>query len=147
MKQRRVLAIGVFDLFHVGHLRYLQQARVQGHHLTVGVTPDAVCLAVKGKSPVIPETQRLEIVRAIGWVDDVRLLPTSTEDTIAAAAWIGEWGIDHVVVGNAWFGTPRWARLLPLLADRGITVEFVPQTEGISTSDIVARIRSMGLAT
>lgn len=141
MKHRRVLAIGVFDLFHIGHLRYLQYARVQGGHLTVGVTPDVVTLAVKGKQPVIPETQRLEIIRGLGWVDQAVLQPTSTEDTVAAAQWIAAWGIDHVVAGGGWAGSLRWQRLIPALALREVTVSFAPATEGISTTEIIARVR------
>lgn len=141
MKYRHVLAIGVFDLFHVGHLRYLQYARAQGHHLSVAVTPDAIGLAVKGKYPVIPEDQRMEIIRGLGWVDVVRLLPASTDQTQAAAEWIQDWGIDHVVAGGGWSGSPRWARLIPALAARGISVGFAPHTEHISTTQIIASIR------
>lgn len=138
---RRVLALGVFDLFHVGHLRYLQYARTQGTHLTVAVTPDAVCQAVKGKWPVIPEAQRLEMVRGLGWVDHAALQPCSTEDTLAAAEWIAAWGVEHVVAGGGWAGSLRWQRLVPALAERGVGVGFAPATEGISTTGIVARIQ------
>lgn len=141
MTYSHVLAIGVFDLFHVGHLRYLLYARAQGHHLSVAVTPDAIGLAVKGKCPVITEDQRLEIIRGLGWVDAVRLLPASTEHTDAAAAWIQDWGINHVVAGGGWSGSPRWARLIPALAERGISVGFAPHTEGISTSQLITTIR------
>lgn len=137
----RVLAIGVFDLFHVGHLRYLQYARRQGNHLMVAVTPDALCRERKGKWPAIEEAQRLEIVRGLGWVDEVRLIPASLELTAAAAQWIAAWGTQQVVVGGEWQGSPRWQRLTPALAEQGISVAFAPHTPAISSSEIVRRIQ------
>lgn len=139
---KRVLATGVFDLFHVGHLRFLQYARLQGAHLTVAVTPDALCAQRKGKWPVIHEGQRLEIIRGLGWVERAEYMPGSLELTEAAAAWIAQWNIDHVVVGGEWEGTPRWQRLTPLLAAQGIRVSFAPHTQGISSTDIVERVQA-----
>jgi glycerol-3-phosphate cytidylyltransferase len=141
---RRVLATGVFDLFHVGHLRYLQYARSQGTHLTVAVCTDAICEALKNKTPVIPEALRLEIVRGLGCVYRAQLLPTSTEDAVVAADWIQAWGIDHVVAGSGLLGAARWRRLTLLLAERGIAVSFAPGTEGISSTEIVSRLRVTG---
>ena len=138
--RNRVLSTGVFDLFHVGHLRYLQYARQQGAHLTVAVTPSALCHERKGKWPIIDETQRLEIIRGLGWVDRAEYMPSSLELTDVAANWIAEWGIDYVVVGGEWEGTPRWQRLIPVLAEQGITVSFAPHTQGISSTEIVKRM-------
>jgi cytidyltransferase-like protein len=133
---QHVLAIGVFDLFHIGHLRYLQFARTKGLKLTVGVTPDECVWITKQKLPVISQDHRMEIIRGLGWVDTVKLMPTSTENTLASAIWIPEWGVDHVVVGGAWVQNPRWIRLIPLLAKNQISVSFAPHTEGISSSKI-----------
>ncbi len=141
MTGRRILTVGVFDLFHIGHLRYLQYARQQGAHLTVAVTPDALCHARKGKWPMIHEAQRLEIIHGLGCVDRAAYMPSSLELTDVAVAWIAQWGIDYVVVGGEWEGTPRWQRLTPLLAEQGISVSFAPHTNGISSTEIVASIR------
>lgn len=143
---KRILATGVFDLFHVGHLRYLQYARRQGTHLTVAVTPDVLCFERKGKWPVIGEAQRLEIIRGLGWVDRAEYMPSSLERTEVAADWIAAWAIDQIVVGGEWEGTPRWQRLIPLLAMRGVAVSFAPHTEGISSTDIVRRVQAKGAA-
>jgi len=56
---------GVFDMFHVGHLRILKQAKSQCDHLIVGVSTDALVKSYKLKSPVIPEHDRLEIISGI----------------------------------------------------------------------------------
>lgn len=136
MTHRHVLAIGVFDLFHVGHLRYLQFARSKGSRLSVGVTPDDIVLATKHKLPVIPQEQRVEMINGLGWVDAVKLLPTTTENTAATVEWMQEWDIDHVVVGGEWLQHPRWMRLIPVLAERNISVSFAPHTDGISSTKI-----------
>lgn len=67
-----VLANGVFDLFHVGHLRYLEAAAEEAEVLLVGVNSDASTRAYKGPDrPVVPEDERAEIVAALGCVDHV----------------------------------------------------------------------------
>lgn len=67
-----VLANGVFDLFHVGHLRYLEAAALEADLLVVAVNSDASTRAYKGPDrPVIPELERAEIVAGLGCVDGV----------------------------------------------------------------------------
>jgi rfaE bifunctional protein nucleotidyltransferase chain/domain len=68
------LANGVFDLFHVGHLRYLQGARAEADVLVVAVNSDASTRANKGPGrPVVPEGERAEIVAGLACVDHVVL--------------------------------------------------------------------------
>ncbi|MEM7676918.1 MAG: adenylyltransferase/cytidyltransferase family protein [Myxococcota bacterium] len=65
-----VLANGVFDLFHVGHLRYLSSAADEGDRIIVAVNSDRSTRAYKGPDrPVIPQAERAEIVASIGCVD------------------------------------------------------------------------------
>lgn len=135
-----VLAMGVFDLFHIGHLRYLKFARSQGDYLKVGVLKDEDCMKTKGKLPIINQNQRLEIVRNIACVDFADFQPCSTEYTEDAVRWICDWKVDIVVVGDNWAQTERWKRLTPLLNAHGIEVIFSPTTKGISTTDIIKRI-------
>ncbi len=136
--------MGVFDLFHVGHLRYLQQARVMGTHLTVGVATDAISMTSKGKYPVVPQDYRLEIVSALACVDTAHLLPSTTMDVDRALAWIAEWQIDLVSVGAGWAGSERWNRLTPLLAAQGVAVSFVEETPVTSTTALIHAIRHHG---
>ena len=138
---RQVLAVGVFDLFHVGHLRYLEYAKSQGRHLVVGVTPDNICFKYKHKRPVINELERLEIVNGLRCVDQSHFIPTSTEVTEASIIWIQEWEIDLVVAGGNWKASERWQRLGKGLAEKGIDVIFAPHTVGISTTELTLRIR------
>lgn len=136
------LAFGVFDLFHVGHLRYLQAARQRCDALLVGLTPDEVGHRVKGKWPIIPQDQRCEIVAGLACVDGVRLLPTTLDDTDAAAEWIPQWGVHRVFPGAEWMGSERWRRLSPRLQAQGIEVYFMPHTPGVSTSLLMNRLRT-----
>jgi rfaE bifunctional protein nucleotidyltransferase chain/domain len=69
-----VLANGIFDLFHVGHVRYLQGARAEGDFLVVGVNGDESARALKGPGrPFLPAVERAEIVAALACVDRVVL--------------------------------------------------------------------------
>lgn len=142
MTARHVLALGVFDLFHVGHLRYLQHARAQGSQLSVAVCTDAFCQQLKNRTPVVPQAQRLEIVRGLACVDRADLQPGLVAQTQAAADWMSAWGIDLVMVGQEWQDSPRWVTLAPVLAERGIGLAFTPPTPEVSTSALRTRMGS-----
>ena len=62
---------GVYDMFHVGHLKILRQAKEMCDFLVVGITTDELSLKKKNKLPVIPYEERVEIVEAIKYVDKV----------------------------------------------------------------------------
>jgi glycerol-3-phosphate cytidylyltransferase len=139
---KNILAIGVFDLFHVGHLRFLQYAKAQGTHLSVAVCPDQIVHRVKKRTPVINEQQRLEIIQGLSCVDVAALQPESTENAEASALWIASWNIHTVVAGGCWQGSERWQRLTAALAHKNISVEFAPHTEFISTTEIIQSIQA-----
>ena len=66
-------AAGAYDLFHVGHLNILRQAKANCDHLIVGVVHDDVLEQTKGRRPVIPIEERAEIVSHISYVDEVHI--------------------------------------------------------------------------
>src|SRR6266568_4926507 len=69
-----VFTNGVFDLLHVGHLRYLQQARALGDALAIGLNSDASVKRLKGdKRPILPEAERAELLAGLACVDYVCL--------------------------------------------------------------------------
>lgn len=127
-------AIGGFDLFHVGHLRFLQAARARCSHLKVGVATSRLLGATKGRPPVCDEQHRLEIIRGLRGVDEACLFDIGLDQTAASAQWLVDWPIDCMFVSSDWIDTPRWQRLGPLLTERGIACEVLPYTEGISTT-------------
>jgi glycerol-3-phosphate cytidylyltransferase len=120
---------GVYDMFHIGHLNVLRRARALCDHLVVGVTTDELSLAVKGKTPVIPFDERVEIVRALRWADEV--VPQTSMDKLAA--W-EEHRFDVVFVGDDWKGTDKWNALERDFAQRGVRVHYFPYTAHTSST-------------
>ena len=120
--------IGAFDLFHVGHLRFLTAARQHCTHLKVGVGSDRLLPLSKGR--------RMEILRGLRCVDEVCVFDVGLDQTDATTRWLTDWGVNIVFVSNDWINTPRWQRLVPLLANNGITCHALPYTQGISTSEL-----------
>lgn len=81
-RKRIVFANGAFDLLHAGHVRYLEAAKAEGDWLAVGVNSDASVRRAKGPArPIVPESERIEIVAALECVDAVCLFG---EDSPAA---------------------------------------------------------------
>ena len=116
-------------MFHIGHLNILQRAKAQCEHLTVGVTSDALCFLRKNKYPIINENDRMAIVRAMRYVDEV--IPQENMDKFEAVKKIGA---DVVFVGSDWKGTPSWDEYERQFATIGCRVEYLEHTEGISST-------------
>ena len=84
--RRIVLANGVFDLLHVGHVRYLEAARALGDVLFVGINGDAAVARVKGAGrPLMPARERAEVLAALRAVDHVVVFEEDTADALIAA--------------------------------------------------------------
>ncbi len=112
---------GVFDMFHIGHLNVITRARELCDLLVVGVLTDAESVVSKGRSPVIPDDERLAIVGALGMVDEVMLDP-SLDRRVA-------WSIrrfDVLYEGDDWRGTEKGRRLEEQLASVGAGVHYFP---------------------
>lgn len=128
---------GVFDLFHIGHLRLLQAASQHCDQLIVGVATDEMTLARKGILPVVPFEDRCEIVSSIKGVCRV-VAHGKTDD-------LGDWEVIHyqrIFKGSDWQGSPRFNQLSDEFAKRGIEVIFFPYTMRISTTLLRARLAS-----
>lgn len=92
-----VYTVGTFDLLHVGHLALLEQCRALGDRVVVGVASDSVVNSYKPNVPVIPLDQRLEMLEALGCVDEVR--PYYELEYVSACE---ELGVDIFVIGEDW---------------------------------------------
>ena len=78
-----VLANGCFDLFHVGHIRYLSGAKKLGDYLIVGINSDAQVKKLKGENrPFMPETERAEVISALRFVDFVTIFDEPTVEQL-----------------------------------------------------------------
>ena len=123
-------ATGVFDLFHIGHLNLLRRARERCDYLVAGVTSDDL-VSYKGRRAVIPLEERMEIVKAIRYVDEVRV--QSSLDKLAA--W-HEIGYNTIFVGDDWRGSPRWKGYEEQLVPLGVTIEYLPYTATTSSTKL-----------
>jgi len=131
-----VFTNGVFDLLHVGHLRYLQQARELGDALIVGLNSDRSVRANKGESrPVTSEAERAEILEALACVDGVVVFDEETPHDLIAAIQP-----DVLVKGADWAEDAIVGR--DLVEARGGRVVRVPLEAGKSTTAIIEYIKN-----
>lgn len=132
MKKRIVgFTDGVFDMFHVGHLNMIRQAKRNCDYLIVGVHSDEIVESYKHRRPIISEKDRREIVGSIKEVDESVI--NYTRDKIEL--W-NKYHFDVIFVGDDWKGTERWNRFEKQLAEYGVSVKYIPYTKGISTTSI-----------
>ena len=120
---------GVFDMFHIGHLNILKRAKEQCDYLIVGVSTDDVVELYKHHRPVIPFEQRMEIVAAIKWVDQV--VPQTTMDKMQA--W-RELHFDVMFHGSEWKGSDLFNKYEQEFGAVGVKIIYLPHTDGISSS-------------
>ena len=120
---------GVFDLFHIGHLNILKKAKEQCEKLIVGVSTDELVWDYKQKMPVIPYEERVEIVGAIKYVDEV--VPQVNRDKFFA--WEGL-RFDVMFVGDDWKGSAIFTEVEYKFKQVGVDVVYFPYTIGTSST-------------
>jgi glycerol-3-phosphate cytidylyltransferase len=123
---------GVFDLFHVGHLNILRQAREHCDWLIAGVVTDEKALAAKGRLPVVPLDERASILEHVTLVDEVVVEHHETKLDV----W-REHPFDVIFKGDDWRGTAKGDRLERDFASVGVEVVYFPYT--IHTSSPLLR--------
>jgi glycerol-3-phosphate cytidylyltransferase len=121
---------GVYDLFHIGHVNILRNARSVCDKLIVGVTTDEL-VSYKHKRAVIPFSERMEIVRSIRYVDAV--VPQDSMDKFDAWKRLR---FDVMIVGDDWYETEKWQELDHQFADVGVRIIYFPYTKGTSSTTI-----------
>ena len=130
-----VFANGVFDLLHVGHVRYLQAARAEGDLLIVGINSDASTRALKGAGrPILTERARASLVAAIAAVDYVVIF-----DEHDVNALLREYQPDVHAKGTDYTADNVPERDLTALL--GIRTAIVGDAKNHSTRDLIARLR------
>jgi D-beta-D-heptose 7-phosphate kinase/D-beta-D-heptose 1-phosphate adenosyltransferase len=137
---RVVFTNGCFDLLHVGHVRYLEQARALGDVLVVAVNSDASVRRLKGRTrPVVRQAQRAEVLAALAAVDHVvvfeelepaRVIRAVRPDVLVKG---GDWSEDRIVGAE-------------FVRSTGGEVRSLPYVKGLSTSALIRTIAAAALA-
>jgi len=125
---------GVFDLFHVGHLNLLERCKEQCDYLIVAVCGDDYVRGVKKVEPVYPEAERMRIIGALKCVDEVSTITLQEIDDKMKA--LERFHFDVLFSGDDWKGTERYNRTEAQFAPLGVSIEYLPYTKGVSTSQI-----------
>jgi D-beta-D-heptose 7-phosphate kinase/D-beta-D-heptose 1-phosphate adenosyltransferase len=133
-----VLTNGFFDLLHVGHARYLQAARAMGDVLVVGVNGDASARAIKPGRPVVPESERAELLAALGCVDVVVVFNEPTAGNLVSALQP-----DVYVKGGDWGPGKRVPPEAAIVEQFGGRVAYLPYVPEHSTTALIAQIRAL----
>ncbi len=122
-------APGAYDLFHIGHLNLLRHAAEHCDHLIAGVVSDEMLVLTKGRAPMVPLAERMEIVRSLRIVDEVHaeVVPDKL-DTWRAV------GFDVIFKGDDWRGTEKGRRLERDFATVGVEVRYFPYTMDTSST-------------
>jgi len=135
--KRIVFTNGCFDLLHIGHTRYLEAAKSLGDLLVVGVNTDSSVRSLDKASgrPIVPESQRAEVLAALACVDFVVLFADPDPGRLIAAVQP-----DVLVKGGDWAPDAIVGR--EVVEKRGGVVRTIPLVPGMSTTALVQRIRS-----
>lgn len=128
---------GVYDMFHVGHLNLLRRAKEQCDYLIVAVSTDELVQKTKNKTPVINLEDRMEIVKAIKYVDEV--VPQYNKDKIAA---YHKYKFDAMFVGDDWKGSELFSKCEAELKKYGTDVVYFPYTKKVSSTKLRAELNS-----
>jgi D-beta-D-heptose 7-phosphate kinase/D-beta-D-heptose 1-phosphate adenosyltransferase len=127
-----VFTNGCFDLLHIGHIRYLREARNLGDVLIVGLNSDNSVARIKSGRPLTPENDRAEVLSALSMIDFITLFDEDTPYRL-----ICEIRPDVLVKGS------DWKKDDIVGSDIVNEVHSIPLTEGVSTSLIIDKIRKM----
>ncbi len=128
---------GVFDLIHIGHLNMFRRAKEQCDYLIVGVVSDKQVRLGKKVEPFVPFEERIEMVRAIRYVDEAHEIPFEYSGTIEA------WQMYHFDVqfsGSDYINDPGWLSWRDFLRRHGSELVFFPYTQQTSSTKIKALI-------
>lgn len=122
---------GCFDILHVGHLRYLKEAKKLGDILVIGLNSDNSVSKIKPGRPLIPEKHRAEVLSALNMVDYITIFDENTPYEL-----IKEIQPDVLVKGSDWKKEAIIGR------DIVSEVHTIPFVEGVSTSEIINKIKN-----
>ncbi|SAK81575.1 adenylyltransferase/cytidyltransferase family protein [Caballeronia ptereochthonis] len=131
-------APGAYDLFHIGHLNLLRQAKAHCDFLIAGVVADEVLIQSKGVKPVIPLAERLEIVSNVRYVDAAS--PAFTNDKVEI--W-KDLRFNVLFKGDDWQGTEKGNQLERNFARLGVEIVYFPYGKITSSSALRQTLKNI----
>ncbi|AIV47057.1 cytidyltransferase-like domain protein [Burkholderia pseudomallei TSV 25] len=131
-------APGAYDLFHVGHLNLLKQAKEHCDFLIAGVVADDVLIKHKGVKPVVPLAERLEIVRHVRYVDAAH--PAFTNDKVEI--W-KDLRFNVMFKGDDWKGTEKGLQLERAFGELGVEIVYFPYGKITSSSALRRTLKNI----
>lgn len=120
---------GVFDMFHIGHLNLLNNAKENCEVLIVGVNSDKLVQQYKNQTPVISENDRMTIISNIKSVDSVFITETLNKVEIFEKI-----RFDAIFIGDDWASSTRWQETSIQMKHLGVDVVFLSYTPNISST-------------
>ena len=130
----RIITFGTFDLFHIGHLNIIKRCKNynnEDNYLIVGISSDKLNYDKKQRGPIIPEDQRLEILKNLKQVDEV-FIEESLEQKLEYCL---KYKVDLLIMGD------DHLHKFDFLKNNDINVVYLNRTEDISTTDIINMIK------
>lgn len=138
MKKIIGFTAGAFDMFHVGHLNLIKNAKARCDYLIVGVNTDELISSYKNKSVVVPLEERLQIVEAIKYVDEVISVDTLDKEVI----WKRK-KFDCLFIGDDWKGSERWNATEDIMKTHGVEVVYLPYTTGTTSTLLREKLKEL----
>lgn len=120
---------GSFDMFHIGHLNLIKNAKSICDYLIVGVNSDELMKSFKHKTPIIPEDERLEIIEAIRYVDEAHIV--TNRDKLEA---LDKFHYQALIMGDDWKGTDFYKKVEQQLKEKNAEVVYFPYTKTTSST-------------
>ena len=122
---------GTYDMFHIGHLNLIKNAKRRCDYLIVGVNTDELVESYKNKRPIVPLEERAEIVRSIKYVDEVIITNTLDKKEIC----------DEIYIGDDWKGNERWERTGKEMEALGARLVYLPYTKDTSSTMLREKLK------
>jgi len=129
--------LGCFDLFHIGHINLLRNAKALCDVLIVGVCSDEYMLQNK-REPIYALKDRMEILNSCKYCDMV-----IQEDTIEKVELYNKYKFDVLFVGSDWYGNEKYVVWEKELKQFGVKVVYLPYTQEVSSSQIIKKLAQL----
>ena len=123
-------------MFHIGHLNLIKNAKRHCDYLVVGVNSDDLVESYKNKRPIIPLDERVEIMRAIKYVDEVIVTNTLDKKEIWEKVRFNE-----IYIGDDWKGNERWEKTGKEMEQLGAKLVFLPYTKDTSSTMLREKLK------